>query len=107
MRQSAFALTEAHYAAGDFKHTVLENVEQASVKVHAQQDNVAGEDMVIWSDGAAKEAAMTAAEADLPMPSAPELSHFIQNSTTSRAGVAYGKHRSVLQSHGFPNCLLV
>ena len=49
MRQSAFALTEAHYAAGDFKHTVLENVEQASVKVHAQQDNVAGGDMFLQS----------------------------------------------------------
>ena len=48
MRQSAFALTEAHYAAGDFKHTVLENVEQASVKVHAQQDNVAGGDMFLY-----------------------------------------------------------
>ena len=47
MRQSAFALTEAHYAAGDFKHTVLDSVEQASVKVHAQQDNVAGGDMVL------------------------------------------------------------
>ena len=32
-RQSAFALTEAKYAAGDFRHTVLDNVEQASVKV--------------------------------------------------------------------------
>ncbi|KAK9844403.1 hypothetical protein WJX74_002036 [Apatococcus lobatus] len=41
-RQSAFALTEAKYAAGDFRHTVLDNVEQASVKVNAQQDNVAG-----------------------------------------------------------------
>ncbi|KAK9856481.1 hypothetical protein WJX84_010758, partial [Apatococcus fuscideae] len=41
-RSSAFALTEAKYAAGDFRHTVLDNVEQASVKVNAQQDNVAG-----------------------------------------------------------------
>ena len=42
MRQSAFALTEAKYAAGDFRHTVLDGVETATVKVHAQQDNVAG-----------------------------------------------------------------
>ena len=27
MRQSAFALTEAKYAAGDFRHTVFDNVE--------------------------------------------------------------------------------
>ena len=43
MRQSAFALTEAKYAAGDFRHTVFDGVETATVKVHAQQDNVAGE----------------------------------------------------------------
>lgn len=42
MRQSAFALTEAKYAAGDFKYTVYDSVEQASVKVNAHQDNVAG-----------------------------------------------------------------
>lgn len=42
MRQSAFALTEAKYAAGDFRHTVFDSVETATVKVHAQQDNVAG-----------------------------------------------------------------
>lgn len=45
MRQSAFALTEAKYAAGDFRHTVLDGVETATVKVHAQQDNVAGQTM--------------------------------------------------------------
>lgn len=43
MRQSAFALTEAKYAAGDFRHTVFDSVETATVKVHAQQDNVAGQ----------------------------------------------------------------
>lgn len=37
-RQSAFALTEAKYAAGDFRHTVLDNVEQASVKVRCSSD---------------------------------------------------------------------
>ena len=33
LRASAFALTEAKYAAGDFRHTVLDNVDQATVKV--------------------------------------------------------------------------
>lgn len=42
MRDSAFALMEAKYAAGDFRHTVFDAVDSASVKVHAQQDNVAG-----------------------------------------------------------------
>lgn len=42
MRESAFALMEAKYAAGEFHHTVFDNVEGASVKVHAHQDNVAG-----------------------------------------------------------------
>lgn len=42
MRISAFALTEAKYSAGDFSNAVFDSVEQASVKVHAQQDNVAG-----------------------------------------------------------------
>ncbi|KAK9814295.1 hypothetical protein WJX72_003555 [[Myrmecia] bisecta] len=42
MRASAFAYTEARYAAGDFKHTVFDSVEGASVKVAASQDNVAG-----------------------------------------------------------------
>uniref|UniRef100_A0A0C9RMX4 TSA: Wollemia nobilis Ref_Wollemi_Transcript_9899_1617 transcribed RNA sequence n=1 Tax=Wollemia nobilis TaxID=56998 RepID=A0A0C9RMX4_9CONI len=43
MKASAFALTEAKYAAGEnIKHIVLENVESASVKVRARQENVAG-----------------------------------------------------------------
>eukprot|EP00897_Mesotaenium_endlicherianum_P003363 jgi/Mesen1/3054/ME000018S02369 len=43
MKNAAFALTEAKYAAGDnIKHTVFENVEQATVKVKAKQDNIAG-----------------------------------------------------------------
>ena len=33
LRASAFALTEAKYAAGDFRHTVFDNVGTASVKV--------------------------------------------------------------------------
>ncbi|GLJ12034.1 hypothetical protein SUGI_0182470 [Cryptomeria japonica] len=43
MKASAFALTEAKYAAGEnIKHVVLENVESATVKVRARQENVAG-----------------------------------------------------------------
>ena len=33
LRASAFALTEAKYAAGDFRHTVFDNVGLASIKV--------------------------------------------------------------------------
>jgi len=43
MRDSFFTLIEARYAAGDsIRHTVFDNVGQASTKVYAQQDNVAG-----------------------------------------------------------------
>eukprot|EP00245_Coleochaete_scutata_P017003 TRINITY_DN8136_c0_g2_i1.p1 TRINITY_DN8136_c0_g2~~TRINITY_DN8136_c0_g2_i1.p1 ORF type:complete len:252 (-),score=58.25 TRINITY_DN8136_c0_g2_i1:788-1543(-) len=43
MKASAFALTEAKYAAGEnIKHIVFENVDQATLKVRAKQDNVAG-----------------------------------------------------------------
>ena len=34
MRQSAFALTEAKYAAGDFRHTVFDNVETVRSSNH-------------------------------------------------------------------------
>lgn len=43
MKSANFALTEAKYTAGDnIKHIVLENVDSATVKVRAKQDNVAG-----------------------------------------------------------------
>ena len=43
MKTSAFALTEAKYAAGDYiKHIVFENVDKAVIKVKAKTDNVAG-----------------------------------------------------------------
>ncbi|KAL5546850.1 hypothetical protein UlMin_006537 [Ulmus minor] len=43
MKSSSFALTEAKYVAGDnIKHTVLENVQNASLKVRSRQENVAG-----------------------------------------------------------------
>ncbi|KAJ4709531.1 V-type proton ATPase subunit D [Melia azedarach] len=43
MKTSSFALTEAKYVAGEnIKHIVLENVQNASLKVRSRQDNVAG-----------------------------------------------------------------
>ncbi|KAF5732490.1 putative ATP synthase subunit d [Tripterygium wilfordii] len=43
MKASSFALTEAKYAAGEnIKHSVLENVHDASLKVRSRQENVAG-----------------------------------------------------------------
>ena len=43
MKHSAFALTEAKYVAGEgIKHTVLDSVGRANVRVRAFTDNVAG-----------------------------------------------------------------
>lgn len=43
MKTSSFALTEAKYVAGEnIKHIVLENVQNASLKVRSRQENVAG-----------------------------------------------------------------
>mmetsp|Transcript_1207 Transcript_1207/g.3998 ORF Transcript_1207/g.3998 Transcript_1207/m.3998 type:complete len:253 (-) Transcript_1207:145-903(-) len=43
LKDSAFALTEAKYAAGEqMKHTVMDGVGQATVRVKASVDNVAG-----------------------------------------------------------------
>mmetsp|Transcript_6096 Transcript_6096/g.11017 ORF Transcript_6096/g.11017 Transcript_6096/m.11017 type:complete len:256 (-) Transcript_6096:111-878(-) len=43
MKNSYFALTEVKYAAGDgVRHTVMDNVDRASVRVASAQDNVAG-----------------------------------------------------------------
>eukprot|EP00735_Rhodelphis_limneticus_P012541 TRINITY_DN582_c0_g1::TRINITY_DN582_c0_g1_i1::g.10451::m.10451 TRINITY_DN582_c0_g1::TRINITY_DN582_c0_g1_i1::g.10451 ORF type:complete len:255 (-),score=78.10,sp/Q9XGM1/VATD_ARATH/56.34/3e-79,ATP-synt_D/PF01813.12/2.5e-66,ERp29/PF07749.7/0.31,ERp29/PF07749.7/1.3e+02 TRINITY_DN582_c0_g1_i1:196-960(-) len=43
MKNATFSLVQAKYAAGDeFKHTVIENVDQASLKVKMSSDNVAG-----------------------------------------------------------------
>lgn len=43
LKSSYFALTEAKYVAGDnIKHVVLENVQNASVKVRSRQENIAG-----------------------------------------------------------------
>uniref|UniRef100_A0A8C8C630 V-type proton ATPase subunit D n=2 Tax=Oncorhynchus TaxID=8016 RepID=A0A8C8C630_ONCTS len=42
MREAAFSLAEAKFAAGDFSTTVIQNVNKAKVKVRAKKDNVAG-----------------------------------------------------------------
>uniref|UniRef100_A0A9J7ZRH1 V-type proton ATPase subunit D n=2 Tax=Cyprinus carpio TaxID=7962 RepID=A0A9J7ZRH1_CYPCA len=42
MREAAFSLAEAKFAAGDFSATVIQNVNKAQVKVRAKKDNVAG-----------------------------------------------------------------
>lgn len=43
MKTSSFALTEAKYVAGEnIKHIVLENVQNASLKVRSKQENIAG-----------------------------------------------------------------
>ncbi|KAG2713044.1 hypothetical protein I3843_04G147400 [Carya illinoinensis] len=43
MKTSSFALTEVKYVAGDsIKHSVLENVKTASLKVRSKQENIAG-----------------------------------------------------------------
>lgn len=43
MKASAFSLMEAKYAAGDnIKYVVFENVDKATIKVRARQENVAG-----------------------------------------------------------------
>ncbi|KAL4451447.1 hypothetical protein ABPG77_009519 [Micractinium sp. CCAP 211/92] len=42
MKASFFSLAQAKYATGDFKHTVFDSVDQATFKVKASQDNVAG-----------------------------------------------------------------
>lgn len=43
MKTSSFALTEAKYVAGEnIKHSILENVSSATLKVRSRTDNVAG-----------------------------------------------------------------
>lgn len=43
MKTSSFALTEAKYVAGEnIKHIVLENVQNAFLKVRSRQENIAG-----------------------------------------------------------------
>lgn len=43
LRDSNFAFTEAKYAAGEgVKHTIVDSVKDASVRIHAHEDNIAG-----------------------------------------------------------------
>uniref|UniRef100_A0A8C9T0D0 V-type proton ATPase subunit D n=1 Tax=Scleropages formosus TaxID=113540 RepID=A0A8C9T0D0_SCLFO len=48
MREAAFSLAEAKFAAGDFSTTVIQNVNKAQVKVRAKKDNVAGVTLPIF-----------------------------------------------------------
>ena len=42
MKASFFSLAQARYATGEFRHTVLDSVDQASIRVRLTEDNVAG-----------------------------------------------------------------
>ena len=42
MKESFFSLAQAKYRNGDFRHTVLDNVDQATTTVHTVSENVAG-----------------------------------------------------------------
>jgi V-type H+-transporting ATPase subunit D len=42
MKESFFSLAQAKYRNGDFRHTVLDNVDQATIKVASATGNVAG-----------------------------------------------------------------
>jgi len=42
MKEAAFSLAEAKFTAGDFNHTVVQNVSRAQVKVRMKKENVVG-----------------------------------------------------------------
>uniref|UniRef100_A0A914V3I0 V-type proton ATPase subunit D n=1 Tax=Plectus sambesii TaxID=2011161 RepID=A0A914V3I0_9BILA len=42
MKEAAFSLAEAKFTAGDFGHTVVQNVARAQVKVRMKRENVVG-----------------------------------------------------------------
>ena len=42
MKEAAFSLAEAKFTAGDFGHTVVQNVSRAQVKVRMKKENVVG-----------------------------------------------------------------
>lgn len=46
---ACFSLTQAEYAAGNFKNKLLENQMQAEVRVHTRTDNVAGVKLPIFN----------------------------------------------------------
>lgn len=48
MREAAFSLAEAKFAAGDFGHVVLQNVSKAQIRCKMRKDNVAGVQLPIF-----------------------------------------------------------
>lgn len=42
MKEAAFSLAEAKFTAGDFSHTVIQNVSQAQYRVRMKRENVVG-----------------------------------------------------------------
>eukprot|EP00055_Hartaetosiga_balthica_P014498 m.79763 g.79763 ORF g.79763 m.79763 type:complete len:279 (-) comp8615_c3_seq1:181-1017(-) len=49
MREAAFSLAEANFKAGDFSHSIMQNVKSANVKVRASKENVAGVQLPIFT----------------------------------------------------------
>ncbi|XP_065919196.1 V-type proton ATPase subunit D-like [Dysidea avara] len=55
MKQAGISLAEAKFAAGDFSHTIVHNVDKAQSKVRNKRDNVAGVTLPLfehYADGA-------------------------------------------------------
>lgn len=42
MKEAAFSLAEAKFTAGDFSHTVIQNVNSAQYRVRMKRENVVG-----------------------------------------------------------------
>ena len=42
LKEAAFSLAEAKFTAGDFSHTVIQNVSQAQFRVRTKKENVVG-----------------------------------------------------------------
>jgi len=54
MKEAAFSLAEAKFTAGDFSHTVIQNVSQAQYRVRMKKENVVGVFLPVfesYSDG--------------------------------------------------------
>jgi V-type H+-transporting ATPase subunit D len=48
MKEAAFSLAEANFAAGDISQNVLQNVEKAQIKVRMKKDNVVGVQLPVF-----------------------------------------------------------
>lgn len=46
MKEAAFSLAEAKFTAGDFSHTVIQNVSQAQYRVRMKRENVVGKCLI-------------------------------------------------------------